>query len=146
VSVGINAQLWLSRNLALQGHASAGVGYIATGTIRASSNNQYHYGFAPLSMLGLRVIYGDRVSLDLSESAFLDGRVRNADTGGDDRVLRGDASLTYRISGQHAVALKYLTSRRKFSFPNVAERQQRYDSVGLYYTWVPSRGMGAVNF
>jgi len=146
VSVGSNAQLWVTPKLALQGHVSTGVGYTATGTIRASSNNQYHYGFAPLTMLGLRVIYSDRVSLDLSESAFLDGKVRNADTGGDDRVLRGDASLTYRISGQHAVALKYLTSRRKFSFPNVAERQQRYDSVGLYYTWVPSRGMGAVNW
>ncbi len=146
VSVGSNAQLRLSRDLALQGHASAGIGYTATGTIRASSNNQYHYGFAPQSMLGLRVIYGDRVSLDLSESAFLDGKVRNADTGGDDRVLRGDASLTYRIGGQHAVALKYLSSRRKFSFPNVLERQQRYDSVGLYYTWIPSRGMGAVNW
>jgi hypothetical protein len=145
MSVGSNAQLWLSRDLALQGHASAGVGYTATGTIRASSNNQYHYGFAPQSVLGLRAIYGDRLALDLRESAFFDGRVSNAETGGNDRVLRGDASLTYRISGQHAVALKYLTSRRKFSFPNVLERQQRHDSVGLYYTWIPSRGMGAVN-
>jgi len=146
VSVGSNAQMWLSRDLALQGHASAGVGYTATGTIRASSGNQYHYGFAPQSVLGLRAIYGDRLSLDLRESAFFDGRVSNADTGGNDRVLRGDASLTWRISGQHALALKYLTSRRKFSFPNVLERQQRYDSVGLYYTWMPTRDMGAVNW
>jgi hypothetical protein len=146
VSLGSNAQLWLARDLALQGHASAGVGYTATGTIRASSGGQYHYGFAPQTMLGLRLIYGDRLAFDLSSSAFFDGKLTSPDTGGSDRVLRGDASVTYRVSGPHAVTLKYLTSRRSFSFPNVLERQQRYDSVGLYYTYQPSRGMGAVNW
>jgi hypothetical protein len=146
VSLGSNAQLWLADRLALQGHASAGVGYTATGTIRASSTGQYHYGFAPQTMLGLRLIYGDRLSVDLSSSAFFDGKVTSPDTGGSDRVLRGDASVTYRVSGPHALSLKYLTSRRSFSFPNVLERQQRYDSVGLYYTYQPSRGMGTVNW
>jgi hypothetical protein len=94
----------------------------------------------------LRLIYGDRLSLDLSSLAFVDGKITSPDSGGKDRVLRGDASLTYRVSGPHAVALKYLTSRRSFSFPNVAERQQRYDSVGLYYSYQPSRGMGVVNW
>jgi hypothetical protein len=146
VSVGSNAQLWLARHLALQGHVSTGVGYTATGTIRASSSGQYHYGFAPQTMLGLRLIYDDSFSLDLSTSAFFDGKITSPDTGGKERVLRGDASLSYRISGPHALSLKYLTSRRSFSFANVAERQQRYDSVGLYYTLQLSRGMGAVNW
>jgi hypothetical protein len=146
VSVGSNAQLWLARDLALQAHASTGVGYTATGTIRASSSGQYHYGFAPQTMLGLRLIYDDSLSLDLSQSAFFSGKLTSPDTGGSDRVLRGDASLTYRITGPHAVSLKYLTSRRRFAFPNVSERQQRYDSVGLYYTLQLSRGMGAVNW
>jgi hypothetical protein len=146
VSVGSNVQLWLARDLALQAHASTGVGYTATGTIRASSSGQYHYGFAPQTMLGLRLIYDDSFSLDLSSSAFFDGKLTSPDTGGNDRVLRGDASLTYRITGPHAVSLKYLTSRRRFSFPGVPERQQRYDSVGLYYTLQLSRGMGSVNW
>jgi hypothetical protein len=146
VSLGSNAQWWLAQDLALQGHVSAGVGYTSTGTIRASSGGQYHYGFAPQSMLGLRLIYSDRLSLDLSSSAFFDGKLHSLESDGSDRVLRGDASLTYRVSGPHAVTLKYLTSRRSFSFPNVLERQQRYDSVGLYYTWQPSRGMGTVNW
>jgi len=146
VALGSNAQLWLTDSLALQGHFSAGVGYTATGTTRANSSGQYHYGVAPQTNLGLRLIGGDRFSLDLSSSAFVDGKITSPDTGGSDRVLRGDAALTYRISGPHALTLKYLTSRRKFSFPNVAERQQRYDSVGLYYTWIPGRRMGAVSW
>jgi hypothetical protein len=146
LSLGSNAQLWLARDLALQGHASAGIGYTATGTIRASSGGQYHYGFAPQAMLGLRLIYGDRLALDLRSSTFFDGKLTSPDKNGSDRVLRGDASLSYRVSGPHAVTLKYLTSRRAFSFANVQERQQRYDSVGLYYSYQPSRGMGAVNW
>jgi hypothetical protein len=146
VSLGSNAQWWLAEGLALQGHASAGVGYTATGTIRASSGGQYHYGFAPQTNLGLRLIYGDRLAFDVSTRAYFDGKLTSPDPGGYDQVLRGDASVTYRVSGPHALTLKYLTSRRKFQFANVPERQQRHDSVGLYYTWQPSRGMGAVDW
>ena len=146
LSLGSNLQWWLAQDLALQGHASAGIGYTSTGTIRPSSGGQYNYGFAPQSALRLRLIYGDRLALDLGVHAFFDGKVASPDTGGSDRVLRGDAALTYRLHGPHAIALKYLTSRRRFSFPNVQETQQRYDSVGLYYSYQPSRGMGAVNW
>jgi hypothetical protein len=146
LSVGSNAQWWLADGLALQGHASAGVGYVATGTIRATSTGQYHYGFAPQTMLSLRLICGDRLSFDLSSLAFFNGRITSPDTGGSDRVLRGEASLSYRVAGPHGFALKYLTSRRSFSFPNVLERQQRFDSVGLYYSYQPSRGMGTVKW
>ena len=146
VSLGSNAQLWLADGVALQGHATAGVGYTATGTISASSGGQYHYGFAPLTTLGLRLIWGDRLSFDLDSRAFFDGKITSPGTGGNDRVLRGDASVTYRVTGPHAVTLKYITSRRSFSFPNVLERQQRFDSVGLYYTYQAGRGMGAVSW
>jgi hypothetical protein len=146
VSLGSNAQWWLARDLALQGHLSAGVGYTATGTIRASSNGQYHYGFAPQTAMLLRLIHGDRLAFELGARAFFDGKITSPDSGGSDRVLRGDASLAYRLTGPHALALKYITSRRKFSFPAVPGGQQRYDSVGLYYSYQPGRGMGAVNW
>jgi len=146
LSLGSNLQWWLADGLALQGHASAGVGYTSTGTIRASSAGQYNYGFAPQSALGLRLILGDRVSFDLRARAFFDGRVASPETAGTDRVLRGDASVSYRVAGPHALTLRYLTSRRRFSFPDVLETQQRHDSVGLYYSYQPSGGMGAVKW
>jgi hypothetical protein len=146
LSLGTNAQWWVADGLALQGHASAGVGYTSTGTVRASTGGQYNYGFAPQAMLMLRVIGGEKVALDLTAREFFNGKLTSPETGGTDRVFRGDATLTYRLSGRHAVSLKYITSRRTFAFANVPERQQRRDTIGLYYTWQPFRGFGAVEW
>ncbi|MFS2079520.1 DUF3943 domain-containing protein [Telluria sp. Tellsp131] len=146
LSLGTNAQWWVADGLALQGHASAGVGYTSTGTVRASTSGQYNYGFAPQAMLMLRVIGGEKVALDLTAREFFNGKLTSPETSGTDRVFRGDATLTYRLTGRHAVSLKYITSRRTFAFANVPERQQRRDTIGLYYTWQPFRGFGAVEW
>jgi hypothetical protein len=136
----------MAKNLALQGHVSAGYGYTSTGTVRASTGRQYTYGYAPQAMLMARLIYGDRLTFDLVSRGFFDGRLARAETSRTDGVIRGDASVTYRISGPHAVTLKYITSRRKFSFPGVTQTQQRLDTVGLYYTYQVGRGTGAVKW
>jgi hypothetical protein len=94
----------------------------------------------------LRLIGGDKISLDLSAREFFDGKLTSPETNGTDRVFRGDASLTYRLAAHHAVTVKYITSRRTFAFANVPERQQRRDTVGLYYSYQPARGFGAVNW
>jgi hypothetical protein len=146
LSLGTNVQWQMAHGLALQGHASAGFGYTSTGTVRASSGQQYTYGVAPQAMLTLRLICGDRLAFDLVSRGFFDGRLARPETARTDGVIRGDASVTYRLSGPHAVTIKYITSRRRFSFPGVAENQQRLDTVGLYYTYQPGRGMGAVNW
>ncbi|MGZ5201431.1 MAG: DUF3943 domain-containing protein [Telluria sp.] len=146
LSLGTNLQWKMTEMLALQGHASAGLGYTSTGTVRASSGQQYTYGYAPEAMLTLRLIYGDRVTLDLVSRGFFDGRLARAETSRTDGVIRGDASVTYRVSGPHAVSLKYITSRRRYSFPGVAGRQQRLDTVGVYYTYQVGRGTGAVKW
>lgn len=146
LSLGSNAQLWLSDHYALQGHASAGIGYTSTGTNRASTSGQYHYGFAPQAMLMLRLIGVDRFAFELSALEFFDGKLTSPGSDGADRVFRGDASLTWRVTGHHAVTLKYLTSRRTFAFESVPERQQRRDTVGLYYTYQFARAFGAVNW
>lgn len=146
LSLGTNAQWWLAEGLALQGHVSGGVGYTSTGTVRASTSGQYNYGFAPQAMATLRLIGGEKVALDLAAREFFNGKLTSPETGGTDRVFRGDATLTYRLSGRHAVSLKYITSRRAFAFANVPERQQRRDTIGLYYTYQPFRGFGAVEW
>jgi hypothetical protein len=146
LSLGTNAQWWLARNVALQGHISAGMGYTSTGTVRASSGQQYTYGYAPQAMLALRLICGDRLVFDLDTRGFFDGRLARPETSRTDGVIRGDASVTYRVSGPHALTLKYITSRRRYSFTGVTGTQQRLDTVGLYYTYQLGRGTGAVNW
>lgn len=146
LSLGTNAQWRLAERVALQGHASAGFGYTSTGTVRANSGQQYTYGVAPQAMLTLRLICGDKLAFDLASRGFFDGRLARPETARTDGVIRGDASVTYRVSGPHAVTLKYITSRRRFSFPGVTQTQQRLDTVGLYYTYQLGRGNGIVNW
>jgi hypothetical protein len=97
-------------------------------------------------MVTLRLIGGAKISLDLAAREFFDGKLTSPETGGTDRVFRGDASLSYRFAAHHAVVLKYITSRRTFAFAGVPERQQRRDTVGLYYSYQPTGGFGAVNW
>jgi hypothetical protein len=146
LSLGTNAQWRMSDAVALQAHASAGYGYTSTGTIRPSSGQQYTYGVAPQAMLMLRLICGDKLVVDVASRGFFDGRLARPETSRTDGVIRGDASVTYKVSGPHAVSLKYITSRRRFSFPGVTQTQQRLDTVGLYYTYQLGRGSGVVKW
>jgi hypothetical protein len=140
LSVGSNLQWRIAGDVVLQGHGSAGMAYTSTGTVKGTSNRQYNYGFAPQAMLSLRLILGDRFALDASGRGYFNGKLTSPESGGTDRVFRGDASLTYRLYRNHAVALKYITSRRSFSFPGVAQARQRRDSIGLYYVHQPCAG------
>jgi hypothetical protein len=144
VSLGSNVQWWLTDTVALQGHGSVGYGYTSTGTIRSNADGQSHYGFAPQAVLSLRLLMGDRLTFDTTAREFFDGKLTSTTNGGKDRVLRADASLTYRVTGNHAVALRYATSRRQFTFPNVIDTSQRRDTVGLYYVYQPAKGFSPV--
>ena len=144
VTLGTNVQYWLTDTVVLQAHGSAGYGYTSTGTIRANVDGQYHYGFAPQAMLSARLLLGDRLTLDGTAREFFDGRLTSPRDGGNDRVLRADASLTYRVTGSHGVALRYTTSRRQFTFPNVIDTSQRRDTVGVYYVYQPVQGFRPV--
>lgn len=65
VGLGTTAQWWLSRTVALQGTALAGVGYGSAGTIRGVGERDYHNGVTPQGLLASRLILADRAALDL---------------------------------------------------------------------------------
>jgi Domain of unknown function (DUF3943) len=145
-SLGSNLQWRLADAIALLGHASAGIGYTSAGTFKATSSRQYNYGFAPQAMLSLRLILGDKLAAEVNVRKYFNGGLTAPETGGTDRVTRADASLTYRLYRKHAVALKYISSRRDFDYPGVLARKQRRDSVGVYYVYQPAHGFGAVQW
>jgi hypothetical protein len=145
LTLGSNVQWRVANALTLQAHGAGGIGYTSTGTVRPSAAGQYTYGFAPQAMLSLRLIGGDRLALDLGERAFFDGKLATPQGKGSDRVLRSEAALTYRIRGHHGLTLKYLSSRRSYTLASAPGSEQRHDTVGLYYTWLPAHGLGAVN-
>jgi hypothetical protein len=146
LSIGTTGQWWLSKDYALQGTAVTGLGYSAASTARGVANDRdYHYGVAPSLGLTMRLLAGNAVSADVTAQKFFLGHIANRSAGRDD-ISRVDAALTWRISGPHAIGVKYVWSHRKANYPVIGDRPQTLATVGLYYTLIGYDGFGAVDW
>ena len=145
-SLGTVGQVWLTESVALQGTGMVGVGYAAVGTLHGTDERDYHYGVAPQAMLALRLIVGDKYAIDLAAREYFVSRVGAAGNEGNDNIARVDAALTWRITGKHAVSLKYVLSRRDASYFEIGDRSQTRGTIGLYYTLLGHDRFGAVDF
>jgi hypothetical protein len=146
LSMGSTAQYRLSDALVLQGTALAGVGYAGVSTLHSIDPLDYHYGVAPQALLALRLIYKDRVSLDVTGREYLVSKVAGASNGGHDNIARADISLTFRVYKQHAVAIKYQWSRRDATFPTLGDLTQARGTLGIYYTLLGQDRFGTVDW
>lgn len=146
LSVGTTGQWWLSEGIALQGTGLFGMGFAGVGTINGTTDTDYHYGLAPQALLSLRLILGDKISLDAVGREYFVSRVAAASTGGHDNILRADTALTFRIYRQHAIAVRYLWSRRDASFPDLGDISQTRGTIGIYYTYLGHDRFGAVEW
>ncbi|MEP6657104.1 MAG: DUF3943 domain-containing protein [Betaproteobacteria bacterium] len=146
LSLGTTAQWWLSQRVALQGTALLGAGYAAVGTTRSTVENDYHYGVAPQALASLRLIVGDRVSMDLTARDYFVSRVAAADRGGHDNIARVDASVTVRVRGRHGISLKYLGNRRDAFYPDLGNTGQTRATIGIFYTLLGHEKFGAVEW
>ncbi|HWI14116.1 MAG TPA: hypothetical protein VNT02_07660 [Burkholderiales bacterium] len=146
LSLGTTGQAWLTRTIALQGTVTAGAGYAAVGTLRGAEENDYRYGISPQALIALRLIFGDRAALDVTAREYFVSNVAGASRGGHDNIARADTTFTWRIHKQHAVAVKYLWSRRDASYPDLGDRTQTRATVGIYYTLLGLERFGAVDW
>lgn len=146
LSLGTTVQTWLTNSIALQGTVLAGVGYAAVGTTRSSSGNDYHYGAAPQALVALRLIFGEKASLDLTARDYFVTRAAAADTRGRENIARADVAFTMRIHRQHAVTVKYLWNRRDASFPEFGDTTQTRGTFGIFYTLLGHERFGAVEW
>jgi hypothetical protein len=134
LTLGTTGEWRLSDSVALQGTGLLGVGYATTSTVDPSPGERANrYGVAPQALLALRLIVGDRASVDLTtREHFLSDvsgrRVRH------DNIVRADASLTWRIYRQHAVSLRYQLSQRDFDFRDLGRKTQNRGTLGIFYT------------
>jgi TolB-like protein len=133
-SLGTTGERWLSKAIALQGTALGGVGYGAAGTIHGSGQRDYHYGLTPQSLLALRLILSDRLTLDVTGREFYVSGVASTESRGSENIFRADASLTLRVYGRHAIALGYVTTNRSSHYPDLPDTHQSVGTVGVYYT------------
>jgi hypothetical protein len=147
VSIGSTAQWQLSDALSLQGTALAGLGYAAVGTTRGLvGDRDYNYGVAPQALIALRLTNSDKLSLDLTGREYFVSNVASGTTGGHDNILRGDASLTYRVAKQQAITLKAIGNRRDARFENPGAQRQTQVTVGLFYTLLGQDRFGTVDW
>jgi hypothetical protein len=136
LSVGTTAEWRLSQSVALQGTILAGAGYASVGTINGLRDTDYHNGVAPQALASFRLIFGNTASLDFTgREYFVSGVAADrSGRGGHDNIVRGETTLTWRIHKQHALAVKYLVTRRDAFYPDLGDRTQRRGTVGIFYT------------
>ena len=134
LSLGTTGEWRVSDSLALQGTGLLGVGYATVSTIGGISDERANqYGVAPQALLSLRLILGERASIDLTAREFFVADVSGSGVR-HDNVVRTDASLTWRIHRQHAVSIRYQLSRRDFDSRDSGNRIQDRGTVGIFYT------------
>jgi hypothetical protein len=146
LSLGTTGQWWVSESIALQGSALLGMGYAAVGATRSTSEIDYSYGLAPQSLVTLRLIYGNRLSFDVTGREYFVSKVAAGARGGHDNIVRLDAGVTYRVYKRHGITVKYLGNRRDSDYPGIGEAVQTRATVGLFYTFLGHDGLGAVEW
>jgi len=143
LSLGTTAQWRVFDYLAVQGTGLLGIGYASVSDIAGISDERdNHYGVAPQALLSLRLILGERASIDLTAREFFVADVSGSGVR-HDNVVRTDASLTYRIYRQHAVSIRYQLSRRDFDLRDTGNRIQDRGTVGIFYTLLGRDRFGA---
>jgi Domain of unknown function (DUF3943) len=146
VSLGTTAQWWLSKSIALQYTALAGVGYAAAGTIHGSGERDYHYGATPQALLDANLIFSQRANLDIAAREYYVSSVASPESRGFENITRLDTTFTLRVKGHHAIAVKYVLSHREAHYPDLGDRHQTMGTIGLYYSWISDKDFGAVEW
>jgi hypothetical protein len=146
LSFGSTAQWTASDAITMQGTALLGAGYTAAGTVRSTDALDYQYGVAPQALFAARLIYENALSLDFTGREYFVSRVAAAKRGGHENIVRLDASVTYRVSGPHAVSIKYLGNHRNVTYPDIGGREQTRSTIGIYYTYLGHDRFGAVHY
>src|SRR5579859_6297240 len=81
------------------------------------------YRVTPQALVALRMIFGNKASLDVTAREYL---VTNAAgiTAGHDDIIRTDLAFTWRIARQHAVSIRYLWKRRDATYATLSDTTQ----------------------
>ncbi|MEO8165873.1 MAG: hypothetical protein ABI619_10800, partial [Betaproteobacteria bacterium] len=91
-------------------------------------------------------VYFGQLALGVRTSTNNDTGPSGAYRADHDHIVRTEARFTLRVHRQHALALRYLLSRRITSAPATGDADQSSGSVGLYYVYLGNHGFGAVDW
>jgi hypothetical protein len=155
-SFGTTVQWWLSRDVAIQGTALVGMGYggggvmhgagVAQAGVLGDGQRDYHYGMTPQGELAIRLIFGDRVSLDTTVREYYISRVGATESTGSEDITRTDAALTFRVYNLHGITLRYSESSRNGRYASLPTSHQTVGTFSIGYTLVGQTRFGAVDW
>jgi hypothetical protein len=146
VSLGTTAQWWLMRHMALQYSVLGGVGYAAAGTIRETEDRNYRYGTTPQALLALRLIMGDWAMVDTNGRVYYISDLHGSSPGGHELIQRGNAGVTVRVYGQHAIGLQFTSTTRDSREIGAEDRRQSEEVASIVYTFLGDDNFGAVKW
>jgi hypothetical protein len=147
LSLGTTQQWWLSRHVAMQGSALAGVGFGAGGTIpQMEGERDYHYGATLQELLALRFIFGRRTMLDFTARDYYISGTDSDDSNGSEQVFRGDVGVTFRLFKHQAVGVEYVESHRRGLYRGSPAANQSEGTFSLVYNLLGSSTFGAVEW
>lgn len=152
-SVGTTQQLWLAPGLALQGSSLAGVGYGAAGTTTVVPSTptseevrDYHFGVTPQALLALRLIAGNRLSIDADGREYYVSGLGSDDVHGSETIFRGDFGASLRIIGGHTLGVRYIASTRDAKYGKFPDRHFSEGTVTVAYSFLGANQFGAVKW
>jgi len=146
LSLGTTGQYWLAPGVALQGSLLGGVGFGAAGVTQASGERDYHYGVTPQGLLALRLLFGDRVALEMAGRGYYVSGTGSDNTEGSERIVRASTNLNVRIYGRHGLGIQYVESIRDAKYGNSPNKHQSDGAVSLVYTFLGDTHFGAVEW
>ncbi|MBA4388906.1 MAG: DUF3943 domain-containing protein [Verrucomicrobia bacterium] len=146
VSLGTTAQWWLMQGVALQYSALGGVGYAAAGTIREDGDRDYRYGTAPQGLLAFRLIMAERVMMDMNGRVYYITDLHGSSPSGHELIERGNAGLSVRVYGQHAVGIQFTSTSRDGHVVGAADRRQTEEVASVVYTLLGDDNFGSVKW
>ena len=152
-SIGTTQQVWLAPGLALQGSSLAGVGYGAAGTTTVVPSTptseevrDYHFGVTPQGLLALRLIAGNRLSIDADGREYYVSGLGSDDVHGSETIFRGDIGASLRIIGGHTLGIRYVASTRDAKYGKFPNRRFSEGTVTVAYSFLGANQFGAVKW
>ena len=147
LALGTTGQCWIAERVAVQGTVLGGMGWTAVGTIAdAQDDRDFLYGVSPQALVALRVIFSDLAMLDLAGREYYVGRIGDEPGASKENILRGQASLTVRVFGSHALGIQFVATVRNSNFFDVAGGLEEVGALSLFYTYLSDAKFGAVEW
>ncbi len=146
LSLGTTGQWWLSRSVALQGSALAGLGYGAGGGAPTVGDRDYHYGLTGQGLISLRLLIGDIAMLEATRREYFISDAASSMPRGREIIGHLDMGLTVRLRGRHAVGIRYLLSDRDGDYAGMPTQHQKMETFALVYTLLSDIRFGAVEW